>query len=83
MLTQTEIERERYEARRKAQLDFATGINAARSEGQEIGEQIGAIHICERMLRQAETPEEQLRALSLEDLTWLANDLEKQALTRR
>jgi len=35
------------------------------------------------MLRRAETPEEQLRALSIEDLTRLADDLEKQALVQR
>jgi hypothetical protein len=76
MLTQTDIERERYEARRKAQLDYNSGMNYARTQG----ERIGAIHMCERMLQRPETPKEQLIALSLEDLTRLTEDLEKQAL---
>ena len=37
MLTQTDLERERYEARRKAQLDDNTGLKVARMEGQEQG----------------------------------------------
>jgi flagellar biosynthesis/type III secretory pathway protein FliH len=37
MLTQTEIERERYEARRKAQLDYNSGLKAARMEGEAEG----------------------------------------------
>jgi len=37
MLTQTDLERERYEARRKAQLDYNTGLKVARMEGQEQG----------------------------------------------
>ena len=34
MLTQTDIERERYEARRKGQLDHDAGLRAARLEGE-------------------------------------------------
>src|SRR5438445_9614512 len=37
MLTQTDLERERYEARRKAQLDYNTGLKVARMEGREEG----------------------------------------------
>jgi hypothetical protein len=32
LLTQTDQERERYEARRKAQLDYNTGLKVARME---------------------------------------------------
>jgi hypothetical protein len=46
MLTQTDLERERYEARRKAQLDYNTGLKVARMEG----EKIGLIHAFERLL---------------------------------
>ena len=76
MLTQTDVERERYEARRKAQLDYNSGMNFARTQG----EMIGAIHAYERMLRQPVTPKDQLLTLRLGDLTRLAEDLEKQAL---
>ena len=45
MLNQTDLERERYESRRKAQLDYNTGMKVARMEGEQAGiakgEQIG------------------------------------------
>ena len=83
MLTQTDIERERYESRRKAQLDHDSAINYAIRQGRTIGEKIGAINAYERMLQRPQTPKEQLLAQSLEDLALLAEDLEKQALNRR
>lgn len=83
MLTQTDIERERYEARRKAQLDYNSGMNFARTQGEMIGEMIGTIRTCERMLQRPETPKEQLLALPLADLHHMAEDLEKQALNPR
>jgi hypothetical protein len=55
MLTQSDIERERYESRRKAQMDHISAINAARLEGElagrEMGELIGAIHLCQTRSR--------------------------------
>src|ERR1700722_12264872 len=81
MLSQTDAERERYEARRKAQLDNNTGMKAARpggrKEGREEGEKrgiIGTVHLCERLLQRPETPAEQLAALSLDVLTRLAEE---------
>ena len=47
MLTQTDLERERYETRRKAQLDYNTGIKVARMEGRAEA----LIHLCERLLQ--------------------------------
>jgi predicted transposase/invertase (TIGR01784 family) len=41
MLTQTDLERERYEARRKWQLDYNTGLKVARMEGHEEGREKG------------------------------------------
>jgi flagellar biosynthesis/type III secretory pathway protein FliH len=41
MLTQTDLERERYEARRKAQLDYNSGLISARMEGEEKGRKEG------------------------------------------
>jgi len=87
MLTQTDIERERYEARLKAQHDQNTLIGYAReqrerAEKAEKGEAIGAIHAFERMLQRTQTPKEQLLAISQEDLARLAEDLEKQVTKR-
>jgi predicted transposase/invertase (TIGR01784 family) len=80
MLSQTDLERERYEARRKAQLDYNTGMKVARMEGREEGllegEQIGRIHAFERLLQRPETPTEQLAALSVEELTRRADELQ-------
>ena len=121
MLSQTEIERERYEARWKAHLD-ENSLRRERREAQETqealekaraaldnaradlekswaaleksraalaegekrekislekGEKIGMIHFCERLLNQPETPTEQLAALSVAELTQLAEDLQK------
>jgi hypothetical protein len=84
MLSQTDLERERYEARRKAQLDYNTGLKVARMEGREEGllegrmkgEQIGRIHTLERLLHRPETPTEQLLALSPEDMTRRADELQ-------
>jgi flagellar biosynthesis/type III secretory pathway protein FliH len=41
MLARTDLERERYEARRKAQLDYNTGLKVARLEGRQEGIQEG------------------------------------------
>lgn len=72
MLTQSELDRERYEARRKAQLDYNTGMKIARLEG----EKIGRIHAFERLLNLPETPTEQLLGLTLDDLTRRADELQ-------
>jgi hypothetical protein len=79
MLALTGQERERYEARRKAQLDYNTGLKAARMEGRAEGE-IGRIHLCERLLKRPLTPTEQLTSRSLEDLIQLANELQAQVV---
>jgi hypothetical protein len=90
MLTQTELERERYESRRKAQLDYQTGLKVARLEGREEGRSaerieatIAMIHFCETMLDRSQTPTESLAGLWLENLTHLADDLQVQVLKRR
>ena len=85
MLNQTDVERERYEARRKAQLDFNTAMKVSHMEGRLEGrqqEKIGTIHLCERLLNRPETPTEQLVSLSLEELTRLANELESHLLKK-
>jgi predicted transposase/invertase (TIGR01784 family) len=91
MITQSDIEREKYEARLKYQLDQNTLNNALRraedtarqaeQRGEQRGKQIGLIQAFERILQRPATPEEQLLAMPLEDLTRLAAELEKQALS--
>lgn len=86
MLAQSEVERERYESRRKLQLDINTGMHAARTEGLVEGEKkglvqgekIGEIRSFQRMLNRPQTPREQLASMSLDDLTRLADELGQQ-----
>jgi len=88
MLTQSDIERERYESRRKAQMDQISAINAARlhgeragrEQGELIGREIGVIHLCQGLLNQPVTPKEKLLTLSVEELARLASDLRKQVV---
>ena len=83
MLTETDIERERYEARLKTQLDLNSWERNALRKGEQIGKLTGTILAYERVLQRLQTPEEQLLAMPLEDLNRLADSLEKQALARR
>jgi predicted transposase/invertase (TIGR01784 family) len=82
MLTQADLERERYESRRKAQLDYNTGLKAAQLEGElrglSKGEKIGLIIGFERVLHRPKTAREALAAMSLDELTRLVEELEKQ-----
>ena len=75
MLTQTDIERERYEARRKAQLDHNSAMGYAK--------RVGAIHLCEQLLHLPETPEAQLLRLPSDELIRLAEDLKKRVSQQR
>lgn len=90
MLSQTNIERERYESRRKAQMDYDSGLKGARLEGEAEGEargkaegKIGTIQFCERLLKRPVTPTEQLQSLSLDELTKLADELQNLVLGQR
>ena len=55
MVTQSDLERERYEARLKMQRDISSALAAAREEGEKLG-QVRQIHGYERPLRRAQTP---------------------------
>lgn len=79
MIPQTEQDRQRYEDRRKAQLDYSSGLQAARLEG----EHIGVIHFCERLLGRPLTPTAKLSALPLEELSRLVDDLQAQVQSQR
>jgi predicted transposase/invertase (TIGR01784 family) len=88
VMTQSELERERYESRLKAIRDENDRLYGAREEGRKEGRKegldkgalIGQIRLLQRMLKQTQQPIEELDQRSLEDLTRLADELEKQAL---
>jgi predicted transposase/invertase (TIGR01784 family) len=88
MIAQSDLERERYEARLKLQRDISSALAEARDEGLEQGleqgrkeGQVGQIHFCQGLLRRAQTPAAELLALPLAELERLAHEL-KAELTR-
>jgi predicted transposase/invertase (TIGR01784 family) len=83
MLTNSDIDREIYERRRKFQLDHDSAIIGAMREGEQRGKQIGTIHAFQRVLGLPQTPERQLEALSMEELNRCAVELEKQTFDQR
>ncbi len=74
MLAQTNEERERYENRRKAQLDYNTAMKWARIEGR-IEEKINTIHQLEDVLHRPATATEELERRTIEELSQLMNQL--------
>ncbi len=92
MMSQTELERERYEARLKAQRDaWALAEDAATAEerglqrGLERGLQQGLVHrthFAQRLLQKPLTPEADLLALPMDDLKRLAEELEAELLSQ-
>jgi len=85
MLSQDELERERYLDRLKAQRDAASLLHAAhfaREAGQEEGQLIGRIQLCQRMLKQPVAPKEELLKQSVDELARLAEQLEGQLLPK-
>jgi predicted transposase/invertase (TIGR01784 family) len=89
MLKQADPERERYESRRKAQLDDQTRLKVARMEGREEGRQegliqgeIGKIHFCESLLNRPETPSSELARRPLDTLTRMAVELQEEVTKR-
>jgi hypothetical protein len=77
MLTQTEIERERYEARLKGMHDQSCLLFGAR----QIGKFIGRIHICQLLLKEPQTAEEELEQLAPGELSRRADQLLQKVLT--
>ncbi len=78
MLTQSDLERERYQARLKAQRDQFSYLKIAREEGVEQGKTIGRIHLCQELLKLPLTPPEELLALPLAELQARAAALQRQ-----
>jgi predicted transposase/invertase (TIGR01784 family) len=89
-LSQDDLERERYESRLKAQRDYNAGMMDAELRGAERaleqgieigldkGEMVAEIRARERQLNRPQTPREKLRAMSLEELTRIADELQAQ-----
>jgi hypothetical protein len=82
VLAQTDVERERYEARRKAQLDYNTGMKVAHMDGR-VERTIPEIHFCEQLLNRPETPAADLARMHVEELIRLADDLRALVLKQR
>ena len=76
VLTQNDIEREKYEARLKKQRDERSNLRGA----EERGILVGQIQAYEKMLRRAPSTFDQLKAMRMEKLKEMAADLEKQVL---
>lgn len=74
MISQNDLERERYLARVKVERDELSRLVSAREEGQLVG----AIHVCQRLLKRPLTPIEELLKLSLADMRQLSQQLEQE-----
>jgi hypothetical protein len=82
MVTQSEIERERYEARLKGMRDRSCSLFGASQEGRKegliIGALMGKIFVYQTYLKQPVTPDTALEQLSVQELTQMKNELERQ-----
>jgi hypothetical protein len=89
MLSQDDLERQRYLDRLKGQRDAASllhgyrlaresGLKEGFEEGMEQGELVGCISLCQRLLKLPLTPKEQLYQQSVEELTRLVEQLKAQ-----
>ncbi len=77
MMNQSELERDRYEARLKWQRDYATGLAEARQEGRQEG-LVRQIQAFQRLLRQPVAASEALKQRPLAELEDLARSLEQE-----
>ena len=75
MLAQTEIEREKYEARRKGQLDYTSDMRAERRIGRAEGRAEATIRLLQRILKQPVTTDEALAAMTAVELAELVATL--------
>jgi predicted transposase/invertase (TIGR01784 family) len=82
VLTQSEIERERYEARLKGMRDQSASLFGERREGRKEGALMGRIQAYQNLLKQPETPIEELETKSREDLELQLKQLETQISQR-
>jgi len=90
-LTQEELERERYEAREKARRDALSWRKALERREAEAAEAlakgltkglveglVGQVRLCERFLKRAPLPDEQLKSMSVDELKRLLEEFESQ-----
>ncbi len=82
MFTQNDLERERYEARLKFRRDQNAMLRDARLEGEERGTLLGRIQERQEFLGMEATPQEILRAMTLEQLQELVDELGKKMAKR-
>jgi hypothetical protein len=82
MLTQSDLEREKYEARLKYQRDEAARLHDATELGEERGELMGRVQSYEEFLKLEPTPRATLREMPLAQLHELANRLKAQIAGR-
>jgi len=84
VFTQDERERAAYEARPRAQGDYASGLREAQERGEERGRTqgalVGQIRLCQQVLKQPLTPEEELYARPEQELAALLEQLRQQLL---
>jgi predicted transposase/invertase (TIGR01784 family) len=78
MFTQDETEREMYELRLKYQRDQSSLLQDAEAQAGRKGSLVGRVHLCQDLLKQQPTPEEELWALPVENLIALLDLLRKQ-----
>ena len=86
MLTPSDLEREKYEARLKYQRDAQAMLQDAVQRGEkfdeERGELMGRVQQAERILKRESTASETLRAMPQDQLLQLADRLEAQLAQR-
>ena len=78
MVTQSNLEGERYEAR----LKYWRDENARLHDAILVGELIGRVQLFQRLLKQEPTPREALQGMQIEQLQQLADRLEAQLAPR-
>jgi hypothetical protein len=88
-MTPSELERDRYESRLKAQRDMDAALDDARNEGWKRGyergfkkEAIKSIHMFQRLLRRTLTPPETLAEQETAALERFADNLEAELAAR-
>ena len=81
--TEYDRERERYQARLKWERDQTAFIDEARQEGQQKGQWIGRIQLCQELLSLPSTTKEELTALAVAELRAKAQLLEQQIRARK
>jgi predicted transposase/invertase (TIGR01784 family) len=80
IMSKNEVEWERYQARLKFQRDQNMYVKDAHDEGVEKGKLIGRIHLCQQLLQLPVTPQSDLLAQTLDDLSAMTTGLEAKAL---